>query len=85
MMIPIPRAGVYHGVDGLEDARKVPGIDDVVITAKSGQVLVPLPEGSSYLGFIFARGASSGTVSSTLQRGHMYLKFHLSAAIPVVK
>ena len=35
------------------------GIEDVIITAKQGQKLVPLPEGNSYLGFIFARGDSS--------------------------
>ena len=33
-------------------------IDDVRITAKTDQLLVPLPEGASYLGFIFARGAT---------------------------
>jgi hypothetical protein len=30
-------------------------IEDVRITAKSDQMLIPLPEGASYLGFIFAR------------------------------
>jgi len=43
MMIPIPQAGVYQGVEGLEEARSVPGITDVVITAKEGQLLEPLP------------------------------------------
>ena len=56
MMIPIPHAGVYQGVEGLEDARRVPGIEDIVITAKEGQELLPLPEGSSYLGLSFSLG-----------------------------
>jgi len=85
MMIPIPNAGVFRGVDGLEEARKLAGVEDIVITAKPGQVLVPLPEGSSYLGFIFARGDSPGTVNSALRKTHMSLKFHLAAALPVVK
>ena len=45
---------------GLEEARAVAGVDDVIVTAKVGQMLVPLPEGASYLGFIFARGRRSG-------------------------
>ena len=50
MMIPIPREGVYNDVAGLERAETVPGIEEVIITAKQGQRIVPLPEGSSYLG-----------------------------------
>ena len=61
MMIPIPRpGGIYHGVDGVERALAVADIEDVMITATEGQLLVPLPEGSSYLGFIFARGGNPG-------------------------
>ena len=57
MMIPIPRqGGIYQGVEGSERALAVADIEDVIITATEGQLLVPLPEGSSYLGFIFARG-----------------------------
>ena len=59
MMIPIPREGIYVDVEGLDQARSLPGIEDVIITAKQGQKLVPLPEGASYLGFIFARGENS--------------------------
>ena len=45
-----------------------PGIEDVIITAKQGQKLVPLPEGASYLGFIFARGESPDAVEQALRR-----------------
>ena len=34
MMIPIPQRGVYRGVEGVDDARAVPGVEDVQITAK---------------------------------------------------
>ena len=56
MMIPIPHRGVFRHVEGLEEARAVTGIDDIRVTAKADQLLIPLPEGASYLGFIFARG-----------------------------
>ncbi len=54
MMIPVPAAGIYDSVAGVAEARQIEGIEDVVITAKPGQKLVPLPEGASYVGFIFA-------------------------------
>src|SRR5216684_1054865 len=56
MMIPIPSAGILKGVHGVEEAEKVPLITGIEITAKLNYPLVPLPEGASYLGFIFARG-----------------------------
>ncbi len=52
MMIPIEHEGVYEGVEGLETALQSPGVEEIAITAKVGQKMEPLPEGSSYLGFI---------------------------------
>ena len=46
MMIPVPGHGILQGIEGVERARAVPGIDDVVITAKLGEELIPLPEGA---------------------------------------
>jgi biotin carboxylase len=85
MMIPIPEAGIYEGVQGVEDAKKVPGVESVEITAKPQQRLVPLPEGASYLGFIFARANSSLMVEEALRQAHARLKFKISADIPVLK
>jgi biotin carboxylase len=85
MMIPIPHAGVYRGVQGLENARRVPGVEDIVITAKEGQELLPLPEGSTYLGFLFFRGLSDGLVLDGLREAHRYLRFIFSTLLPVVK
>jgi hypothetical protein len=61
MMIPIPRAGTLAEVQGIESARGVPGVEDVRITIPIGQEVVPLPEGSRYLGFVFARAGSPPT------------------------
>jgi biotin carboxylase len=85
MMIPIPEAGVYQDASGVEDAKAVPGIEDVVITAKEGQELLPLPEGSTYLGFIFARGASADAVDRMLRKSHSQLKFEIRTALPIVR
>ena len=84
MMIPIPRQGVYAGVEGLESARSVAGIADVIVTAKEGQLLEPLPEGNSYLGFIFAQGRDSQFVDGALREAHARLDFEILSALPVV-
>src|SRR6185312_12838846 len=62
MMIPIPEAGFYEGVEGVDEALRVPCVESVEITAKLRQRLIPLPEGASYLGFIFARAEGPGQV-----------------------
>ena len=85
MMIPIPHAGVYRGVVGLEEARQIPGVEDIVITAKEGQQMLPLPEGSTYLGFLFFRGPTADEVEKGLREAHQRLQFLLPAALPVVK
>ncbi len=77
MMIPIPRAGVLQGIDGLEGARAVPHVTDVTISAHPGQALVPLPEGSRYLGFLFARAETPAEVEAALRRAHAELRFRI--------
>jgi biotin carboxylase len=85
MMVPIPRAGILRAVDGIVEARSVPGVDDVRITAKMGQRLVPLPEGASYLGFIFAHGATPEQAERTLREAHASLRFVIDAELPLVR
>ena len=75
MMIPIPRAGKLSEVHGLHDAESVDGIERVTISAHLGQKLVPLPEGSIYLGFLFARASSAEAVEAALREAHARLQF----------
>jgi biotin carboxylase len=84
MMIPIPRQGVYNGVSGVEEAQTVPGVTEVIVTAKQGHKIVPLPEGQSYLGFIFARAATPIEVEQSLRSAHSALEFEILAALPVL-
>jgi hypothetical protein len=85
MMIPIPKGGIYESVEGTERARAVEGIEDVIITAAPGQRFVPLPEGASYLGFLFARGRSPAAVEESLRRSHAELRFHIATALQTFK
>jgi biotin carboxylase len=78
MMIPIPAPGTLEKVTGVEAAEAEPGVEEVLITAHRGQELVPLPEGSRYLGFIFARADTPELVESSLRRAHEKLEIRLS-------
>jgi biotin carboxylase len=75
MMIPIPCAGILTAVAGVDAARAVAGVEEVTITAPLRQTLTPLPEGDSYLGFIFAHGATPGAVERALRTAHGCLHF----------
>ncbi len=81
MMIPIPGAGVLREVRGIAEAKAVPLVEDVQITAHPGERLVPFPEGSRYPGFIFARavgGETPAAVEGALREAHRRLAFVLA-------
>jgi hypothetical protein len=83
MMMPIPHAGRLLGVEGLEAARSVPGIEHAIIDAHLGEYLVPLPEGDRYLGFLFARAESPCLVHAALRDafGRLRFQIHHCAAV----
>jgi hypothetical protein len=81
MMIPIPAAGLLRAVSGVPEAERGPLIEKVAITAPLNYPLVPLPEGDSYLGFIFAHGATPAEVEAALRAAHAQLKFEIEPEI----
>lgn len=83
MMIPIPEAGLLRAVAGEEAAAAIPLIESVEITAPLHNPLVPLPEGESYLGFIFARGESATAVEAALRAAHQQLHFTISPMLTI--
>ncbi len=80
MMIPIPHAGLFQGVAGVTEALQVPGITSVDITAVIGYTLQPLPEGNSYLGFIFAAGTHPADVEDALRQAYACLDIRIMPA-----
>jgi len=82
MMIPIPRRGIYRGVEGLAAAKAMPGITDVAITVEPGHIIAPPPDGASYLGFIFARAASPADAETALRIAHRELRFDIRPEYP---
>lgn len=83
MMIPIPGSGVLRRVQGIEAAHAVPLVDDVVISVTPGYPLIPLPEGESYLGFIFASGPGPAEVEAALRTAHTKLSIRIDPEIRV--
>jgi biotin carboxylase len=83
MMIPIPKRGMLRGVDGLDEAKAVPGVTGIEITAPLNQPIVPLPEGESYLGFIFARLETAEATEAALREAHQRLTFRIDPLIPL--
>jgi biotin carboxylase len=84
MMIPIPTRGLLRRVEGEDAARSVPHVDDVRITAKTDQLLEPLPEAGSYLGFIFARADSPAAAEAAVREAHTRLQFTIDVSIRLV-
>ncbi|HVO30639.1 MAG TPA: ATP-grasp domain-containing protein [bacterium] len=84
LMLPIPHSGVFRGVDGVEEARALPGVEEVTITAVEGRELQALPEGASYLGFVFAKGDDPAAVQRTLRDAQARLRVHIASTLATV-
>lgn len=82
MMLPIPYSGMLREVRGQAEAKAIPGIVELTITAEPGDELVPLPEGTRYLGFLLARGKTPEDVERSLRDAHRRLIVVISASPP---
>lgn len=83
MMIPIHRSGIFRRVDGVDGAAEVPHVEGITITAKPDQQLLALPEGASYLGFIFARAESPELAERAVRDAVARLVFSIDPLLPV--
>jgi biotin carboxylase len=84
MMIPIPKGGILKGYSGVEQAEAIPHVTGVEISAKRNNPIVPLPEGSSYLGFIFARADDPATAEAALRAAHRQIRFDIAPMLSVL-
>jgi biotin carboxylase len=83
MMLPLPGRGVLQEVLGVEEARRIPLVEDVVITAHLREEVVPLPEGASYFGFAFARGETPEAVEAALRKASAQVRAVVAPRLPV--
>ena len=83
MMIPVPSSGILESVEGVAEASNVPNVTNVQVTARLKDAIQAWPEGSSYLGFIFAKAGSPADAEQSLREAHAKLKFRIQPALPV--
>jgi predicted ATP-grasp superfamily ATP-dependent carboligase len=83
MMIPVPKSGILEKIEGDDAARSTPGITALEITARLHDYIAAWPEGSSYLGFLFASSKSAEEVEAALRSAHARLSFGLAPRLPV--
>ena len=74
MMMPVLHSGILSGVQHVDDARKVDGIEDVLITIPKNQEILAMPEGGRYLGFIFARADTPDLAESAIREADSLLQ-----------
>ncbi len=79
-MLPVPRSGVVAALEGVEAARAVAGVDDVVMTAYVGRRMRALPEAGQYVGFVFARGDEPGRVVDSLTAARARIRVEMAQA-----
>lgn len=78
LMLPIPAAGTFQGVDGQAEALTIPGVTGLEITTAPGRLVAPVPEGDRYLGFVFARAAHPAAVERALRRARAVLRVRIT-------
>jgi hypothetical protein len=83
MMIPVPMSGVFTGVTGADEAQRLPAVTSLEITARVHDYIAAWPEGSSYLGFIFARADRPDQVENALRQAHAKLRFQIVPRLTV--
>jgi biotin carboxylase len=83
LMIPVPASGILERVDGVEEAKSVRGVTGLEITARLHDYIAAWPEGSSYLGFVFAKSERGTEVEAALRAAHVKLKFTIMPRLPV--
>jgi carbamoylphosphate synthase large subunit len=83
MMIPVPSSGILENIQGEEAARAIPGIKELLITARLHDYIEAWPEGASYLGFLFAAAETQAAVEQILRAAHAKLRFTMTPRLPV--
>ena len=75
LMIPITDSGILKRVEGLTEAQQTEYVRDIEIHINPGYELLPLPEGASYLGFIFVQAPDYDQTLAALKAAYKKLRF----------
>lgn len=66
-MVSARAAGTFAGIDGVEQAAAIPGVEAIEVTVAPGRHVRPLPEEGAYLAFVFARADRPAAVEDALR------------------
>jgi biotin carboxylase/ribosomal protein S18 acetylase RimI-like enzyme len=79
MMLPVPAEGRLVALHGVDQARRVPGIREVIVTGQPGDAIVPFPEQTAYpIGFLWASGPTHQAVEDALARASASISIELA-------
>lgn len=84
LMLPVRKEGVLRRVEGVMKAEQVPFIDEIEISLREGYKVYPLPEGASYLGFVFASAPEANVVEQALRDSFKQLNPVIAPFWPVI-
>ena len=79
-MIPVPSRGVFTGIDGVEEALQIEHVVDIEVSRLVGREVAPLPDESTYLGFVFARAPTPEQVETALRQASDILQVRIEPA-----
>ena len=66
-MLPVPVTGTFTGINHVAEAQAISGVTAVEVSRIAGRLVAPVPEESTYLGFVFARGDTPDAVETSLR------------------
>jgi len=78
-MLRAGAAGALAGLDGVAEARALPGVADVVVTTRPGDPVVPYTECRAKLGYVLATGATAGELAATLAAAEQLIRVRVDA------
>jgi len=80
LMLPVTATGRVDAVRGVDAARMVRGVTEVVMAVGVGQHVVVLPAGDRYLGFVFARNETADEVEVALRAAWAAIEVEISVS-----
>lgn len=79
LMLPVAGAERLVAVHGIDRARAVTDVTDVIICVAPGATVEPLSDGDRYLGFVFANAETADACEDVLRRAWAALDVEISA------
>jgi len=74
-VLSAPEPGKLTAIEGLDAAREVPGVADIILAVQPGEHVVPYTRAGAKLGYVLASGDSAERVEATFAEVDHTLRF----------